>query len=70
MTLKMQIKKIKCIDNLEIDLPLEKGLYAITSENGFGKSTVMTCASSSFFTMKMIDYFGKTEVDSKIEFKL
>lgn len=70
MTLKMQIKKIKCIDNLEIDLPLEKGLYAITGENGSGKSTVITCASSSFFNMKMVDYFGKTEVDSKIEFKL
>lgn len=70
MTLNMIIRSIKCISNLELNLPLEKGLYAITGENGSGKSTVITCASSAFFNMKMVDYFGKTELDSKIEFHL
>lgn len=70
MKLKMTIKKIKSIDTLEIELPIQKGLYAITGQNGSGKSTVSTCASSVFFNMQMNDYFGKTENDSAIEFQL
>lgn len=49
MILNMISRSIKCISNLELNHPLEKGLYAITGENGFGKSTVITCASSVFF---------------------
>lgn len=70
MKLNMVIKKIKSIDSLEIDLPIEKGLYAITGQNGSGKSTLVTCASSVFFNMPMNDYFGKTDEDSCINFKL
>ncbi len=70
MKLKMTINKIKSIENLEISLPIEKGLYAITGQNGSGKSTVVTCASSVFFNMKMNDYFGITEPDSSINFEL
>ena len=69
MNLNMTISKIKAIDALNLSLPLDKGLYAITGENGSGKSTVITCASSSFYNMKMVDYFGKTENDSKIYFE-
>lgn len=70
MKLNMIINKIKSINNLEIDLPIEKGLYAITGQNGSGKSTLVTCASSVFFNMPMNDYFGKTDEDSSINFKL
>ena len=63
MKLSMTIQKIKSIDYLEIDLPTEKGLYAITGTNGSGKSTVVTCAASAFFDMQMNEYFGKTEDD-------
>lgn len=70
MNLKMQINKIKSINSLEIDLPIDKGLYAITGQNGSGKSTVVTCASSVFFNMKMHEYFGITEPDSSIKFEL
>lgn len=66
----MQINKIKSINSLEIDLPIDKGLYAITGQNGSGKSTVVTCASSVFFNMKMHEYFGITEPDSSIKFEL
>jgi len=69
MKLKMTINKIKSIDNLTIELPVEKGLYALTGQNGAGKSTVATCASSVFFNMTMKDYFGETPSDSKIEFE-
>lgn len=67
---KMTIHNLKCIDNLTIELPIEKGLYAITGENGSGKSTIVTCASSAFFNMFMKDYFGETENDAKKEFEL
>lgn len=66
----MTINKIKSIDNLEIDLPIENGLYAITGQNGSGKSTVVTCASSVFFNMRMNDYFGLTAADASINFQL
>lgn len=68
MKLEMTINKIKSIDNLKIELPVSKGLYAITGQNGAGKSTVATCASSVFFNMTMKDYFGKTDSDAFISF--
>lgn len=49
MKLKMHISKIKCIRDLTIELPIERGLYAITGKNGSGKSTIVACASSVFF---------------------
>lgn len=69
MKLKMTINKIKSISNLTIELPIDKGLYALTGQNGAGKSTVATCASSVFFNMIMNDYFGQTPADSYINFE-
>lgn len=70
MKLEMVIHKIKCIDNLKMVFPIEKGLYAITGMNGSGKSTIVACASSVFFNMRMNDYFGKTDEDAFISFEL
>ena len=70
MKLKMQIHKIKCIDNLSIEFPIEKGLYAITGQNGSGKSTIAACASSVFFNIPMKEYFGNTDMDASICFEL
>lgn len=70
MKLKMCIKKIKCIDELTIELPIDKGLYAITGQNGSGKSTISACASSVFFNVPMKEYFGKTDDDASIRFEL
>ena len=69
MKLKMIINKIKSINYLEIELPVDKGLYALTGQNGAGKSTVTTCASSAFFSMELKNYFGTTPDDSYIEFE-
>ena len=66
----MQINKIKCIDNLEISIPIERGLYAITGQNGSGKSTIVACASSVFFNIPMKEYFGNTDPDASIRFEL
>ena len=70
MKLHIKISKIKSIDNLEISLPIDKGLYAITGQNGSGKSTVVTCASTVFFTLPMNDFFGITVPDARIDFDL
>ena len=32
MKLEVDIHKIKCIDNFKIELPIDKGLYAITGQ--------------------------------------
>lgn len=66
----MTIKNIKAIKELTISLPVQKGLYAITGQNGSGKSTVITCASSAYFNMKMNEYFGKTPDNAEILFEL
>lgn len=66
MNLRITVSKIKSISHLQIDLPVDKGLYAITGQNGSGKSTLVTCASSVFFNMRMKDYFGTTEHDAYI----
>lgn len=69
MELKMHIHKIKCIDDMDIKLSVDKGLYAITGLNGSGKSTVAACASSVFYNMQMNEYFGPTSPDSTIQFE-
>ena len=66
----MHISKIKCVKDLTIELPIERGLYAITGQNGSGKSTIVACASSVFFNLPMKDYFGDTANDARIEFEL
>ncbi len=70
MKLEMTIKNIKSIKELKISLPVDKGLYAITGQNGSGKSTIITCASSAYFNMQMNEYFGKTPDDASILFEL
>lgn len=70
MKLNMTIRNIKAIKELTVSLPIEKGLYAITGQNGSGKSTVITCASSAFFNIQMNEYFGKTPDDAEVLFEL
>ena len=70
MNLQIRIHKIKCIENFSIDLPIDRGLYAITGQNGSGKSTIAACASSVFFNLPMKQYFGKTDDDASISFRL
>lgn len=67
MNLEIEINRIKCIDNVKLSLPLESGLYAITGQNGSGKSTIVTCASSVFLNLNQNDYFGPTDSESFIK---
>lgn len=68
--IKMHIHNIKCIKDVCIELPLEQGLYAITGQNGSGKSTIVACASSMFLNLPMKEYFGETDADACIDFEL
>ena len=43
--LNIKIEQLKNINNIELNLPIETGLYAITGANGTGKSTIMTVIS-------------------------
>lgn len=70
MKLELHIHNIKSISDLTINLPTNQGLYAITGQNGSGKSTIATCASRAFFNMRMEDYFGETAAGAFIECKL
>lgn len=69
MGITVDIHNIKGIDDFTFDIPSERGLYAITGENGVGKSTIMSCSACSFFNVSLDDYFGKPRKDSRIEFK-
>ena len=66
----MTIHNIKCIRDLTMEFPTECGLYAITGQNGSGKSTIVACASSVFFNLPIKNYLGTTEADSFISFDL
>ena len=43
--LNIKIEQLKNINTIELNLPIETGLYAITGANGTGKSTIMTVIS-------------------------
>lgn len=69
MNLEMHIHKIKCIDDLKLSFPMEKGLYAITGQNGSGKSTIAACTSTAFYYFRKQDFFGETDIDAYISFE-
>lgn len=70
MELVMHINNVKSIKDLTFSFPLNRGLYAITGQNASGKSTLVACASSVFFNMPMIEYFGRPSEASSIVFTL
>lgn len=69
MGINLTIRNIKNIDNFKFCIPDEKGLYAITGENGSGKSTIISCAAAAFYVPSFDDYFGKPRKGACIEFE-
>lgn len=69
MYMKIKIQNIKSIKSFEFEIPLIRGLYALTGENGTGKSTIISCASTSFYNPLMYSYFGAPVDGAKIEFE-
>lgn len=66
--LQLSIRNIKNIAECTLELPLEKGLYAIVGENGCGKSTLMLAMSllvkpSSYKTFQSHDFADNSTID-------
>ncbi len=71
MKLQVKISKLKAIKELFIELPAEKGIYAITGLNASGKSTLVAAAATAFYNAPMERYFGKTvDNGALISFKM
>ena len=68
MGIKVKIHNIKNIDDFEFEIPTKKGLYALTGENGSGKSTVISCAAAAFYVPSFYDYFGNPREGASINF--
>lgn len=69
MGISVKIHNVKNIDDFEFEIPTEKGLYALTGENGSGKSTVISCAAASFYVPSFYDYFGTPRKGAYIDFE-
>lgn len=73
--LKLKIEHLKNIELMTLDLPIEKGLYAITGANGTGKSTIMTTLSklvrkSAFSMFQKHDVCANTKISLEFDGKI
>lgn len=69
--LKLKIQNLKSIDNLEIDIPLRKGLFILCGENGLGKSTLFSVLSKLVYKGAFTSYFrnaGNSETYISFEY--
>ena len=69
MGINMVIHNVKNVDDYRFEIPTEKGLYAITGENGSGKSTIISCAAAAFYVPSFNDYFGNPRDGAYIQFE-
>ena len=65
--LNIRIENLKNINFIELNIPIKKGLYAITGSNGSGKSTIMTVFSkvvrqSAFSRFQPHDYSSQSKI--------
>ena len=70
--LHLQVKSIKNIACCDLELPLDKGLYAIVGENGCGKSTIMQAMSllvkpSSRKSFRPFDFTSDSTIDIEVD---
>lgn len=68
----IRINSIRNIQSCDLDIPLEKGLYAIVGENGCGKSTLMLAMSllvkpSSSKSFQSHDYKEDSYIDITVD---
>lgn len=66
--IKIIIKNLKKIKELEFILKLEKGMYAIIGNNGSGKSSLITCIAKLVKPSILKDEFTGNYNDSKITY--
>lgn len=68
MELNIHIHNIKNIEDLDITLTTEPGVYAITGENGVGKSTLLSCATYTFNRLDLNNYLGVPKQDAYVTY--
>lgn len=69
--LQIKMKSLRSIKEVEFELNLEPGLYAITGRNACGKSTVMAGLASIFYKdIAKRYFFNATDDKTILEFKL
>lgn len=67
MSISLDIKNIRNIKEASIELPFEKGMYALVGGNGCGKSTLMLIMSLLIKTSSAHMITEKdTNIDSKV----
>lgn len=67
----LKINNLRGIDTFDLSIPFEKGLYAITGENGIGKSTIFTALAKLVYKGALQGYFRSDgESGSFIEYTL
>lgn len=65
----LKIHNVKNIDDFEFVIPTERGLYALTGENGSGKTTVVACAATAFYNPAYEEFFGSPRTGAYISFE-
>jgi len=65
--LKLNIDSIKNINTSSIEIPLERGVYALVGSNGCGKSTILLCLAQLISThyldtLKKEDYIANSSI--------
>ncbi len=63
----IEICNLKSFKNLKIELPLTKGIYAITGQNGIGKSTFLIAFSKFVYPRALSAYLGDTKLHQGAE---
>lgn len=58
----IEIKNLKSFKHLKAELPLIKGIYAITGQNGIGKSTFLSALSKFVYPSALNSYLGDTKL--------
>lgn len=56
-TITLEINNLRGIVDIKISLPIKKGVYAITGNNGIGKSTVLNALSRIVYKQALNSYF-------------
>ena len=69
--LKLHIENLKNIRSVKLELPFNKGLYAITGINGIGKSTIFSALSKIVYRGALQNYFKNDgDQSTKITYSL
>jgi len=70
-TIELELNDIKGVKSLKFALPFRKGLYAITGENGIGKSTIFAALSKLVYRGALQNSFKNDGTpNSRITFRL